>query len=478
MNRALSDSLYQHFRELLLAHTGLDFPPARRTDLATWLWRAVDMIQDALRYRLAEDSEPAPPESLEALYERLLDGNALAWEKVIDAVTVGETHFFRNMAQFDALRDHVLTPLIAQRRASGDRRLAIWSAGCATGEEPYSLAMLLNEMLPDFADWQITLLGTDINRGMIERARQGVYRDWSFREDYALYARRVYFDQIDSRYHLREAIRGTVAFEAGSLLEHCRTFEADSRQFDVIFCRNVLLYFGEQVRRWTYQQLFKLLRPGGWLFVGHADPPPPEFAAFQVYNLRNTTAYRRPEPSRPERAVESRPGIDTPAHTDPLPDIVVTREISPPMLDERRSTQDDAETQFRMGRWHADRHHWQEALYHCERAIALRPTYTEVYYTLALIYQHLGQLDQAIEALRRAIYLRRNWALPRFTLAGLFLRTDQIAHARREFRNVVALTNDLAPNTPIEGAEGLTAARLKEAAERQLARLVSPRDQS
>jgi chemotaxis protein methyltransferase CheR len=465
MSAPLTDHAYTQFRDLLLAHTGLDFPPQRRTDLSMWLWRAIDMIRDVTRSRPKPES---PPTTLEMLYEILQSGDSLAWEKVIDAVTIGETHFFRSAEQYEALRDTILPPLITRRRKTGSRTLRIWSAGCATGEEPYSVAMLLREMLPDVDQWHLSIIGTDINKGMIAQAGAGVYHDWSFREEYAIYARATYFTRQDNRYQLNDKVRAMVRFEAASVLDRCRHQPDYLRQLDVILCRNVVLYFGGQVRRWVYQQLLEMLRPGGWLLVGHADPPPPNFAAFEVYNLRGTTAYRKPgegAPLRVEPPVTLLPREQTAQGTDASG---LEEEAEPEEEDAPRSA---AEQEYRLGRWHADRQQWPDALYHCQRAIALQPTCTEAYYTLALIHQALNETDRAIEALRRATYLRHDWPLPRFTLAGLYRFTGQCDRARRELRNVVALTNHLAPDAPIKGADGLTAARLREAAQRQLASL-------
>lgn len=461
MHASLTDEYYAQFRDLLLAHTGLDFPPPRRADLSAWLWRAIQLLQDALRYHTSPEG---PPSSYEALYKKLQAGDTLSWEKVIDSVTVGETHFFRNAPQFDALRDYILPPLLSARREAHDLHLRMWSAGCATGEEPYSVAMLLKEMLVDLDSWQLMLLASDINQGMIAQAQEGIYRDWSFREDYAVYAQATYFTEINNRYFLDDRIRRMVQFEARSLLDHCRRPTENTRKLDLIICRNVVLYFGDQVRRWVYQQFYEMLRPGGWLLVGHADPPPPNFAAFEIYNLRGTTVFRRPPETRPAARMPvelPRPHLKTAPLPEPDP---ADETIGPDSTDARMS----AELQYRLGRWNADRQNWEEALYHCKRAIGLNPTFTEVYYTLGLVHQNLDDMDNAIEAMRRAIYLRRDWALPRFTLAGLYRDNGQLDQARRELRNVIALTNTSAPDTPIDGADGLTAARLREVALRQL----------
>src|SRR5262249_24082640 len=118
---------------------------------------------------------------LDALYAQLASAEGRpALDELLEALTIGETHFFRNRAQFAALESHILPELIARRRDT--RQLRVWSAGCASGEEPYSLAIAIERQLPDVADWQVLILATDINRQALEKARRGVYGAWSFRE--------------------------------------------------------------------------------------------------------------------------------------------------------------------------------------------------------------------------------------------------------------------------------------------------------
>ena len=112
------------------------------------------------------------------------------WQRIVHTITVGETYFFRNKPQFDALRSHVLPGLIDARRQSGNKHLRLWSAGSATGEEPYSLAILLRELLPDIETWSISILATDINEEYLAQARRGIFRPRSFRSEISGWAAR------------------------------------------------------------------------------------------------------------------------------------------------------------------------------------------------------------------------------------------------------------------------------------------------
>jgi len=211
---------------------------------------------------------------------------------VLEHLTVGETYFFRNAPQFAALRRQVLPDLI-QRQAKL-RSLRLWSAGCATGEEPYSLAMTINDMLPDEATWQVTTLATDLNAGFLARAREALYSNWSFRET-PEELRSRYFTPEENRWRLRVEIRRRVIFARLNLVEDMfPSVISGTCALDLIFCRNVMIYFDEATIRRVVDRLYRALSPGGWLFVGHAEPQASVYHQFEVHNFPNTVVYRKP----------------------------------------------------------------------------------------------------------------------------------------------------------------------------------------
>lgn len=154
----LTQADYERFRNLVLENSGLHFPEER---------------QDTLRRGLTEALKASPCASLDEYYALLRSTPSAhpEWERLVSALTVGETYFFRNKGHFDALRKHLLPELIA-RRAHSNRHIRIWSAGCATGEEPYSLAIALHELINNLESWNILILATDINRQALRQARE------------------------------------------------------------------------------------------------------------------------------------------------------------------------------------------------------------------------------------------------------------------------------------------------------------------
>ena len=165
----LSVQLYEQARDLIADRLGLDFPERRRADLERGLARV-------LRSRPAT----TPHEVLAWL--GTLPADSHEWRRVAADLTVGETYFFRDGGCFEALEQKVLSALVQSRRAEGAHRLRLWSAACATGEEPYSIAMVLDRLLPDRADWAVTILATDISAKALEAAQRGRYREWALRE--------------------------------------------------------------------------------------------------------------------------------------------------------------------------------------------------------------------------------------------------------------------------------------------------------
>jgi chemotaxis protein methyltransferase CheR len=275
----LSEICYQRFSDLVRARSGIELPAVRRPDLEKAVMKTMDELGLA-----------SPEALLDYLTAAGHDGVAL--EGVVSRITVGETHFFRNQPQFAALEEHILPQLIEARR--GVRRLRIWSAGCATGEEPYSLAIALQHCLPDLANWNVLILATDINRSALANAQKGVYGAWSFRETSPQF-QAEYFDAVERKFVIKPSLRAMVTFAYLNLVEdRYPSMFTNTQAMDLIFCRNVLIYFSEATNRGVVERLGQCLTPGGWLVVGHAEPSQLMFRSFTVHNFPGTILYQKP----------------------------------------------------------------------------------------------------------------------------------------------------------------------------------------
>ena len=272
---------YENLFDLIQSHTGLALDAHRRKDLAGLL----------ATMRASEDMNQ--PDDLVSFLSAQPATHPL-WQRLVQVATIGETYFFRNSPQFEALRTNVLPPLIEQRRKSGSKQLRLWSAGCATGEEPYSLAILLRELLPDIATWNISLLGTDINEAYLQEAREGLYRARSFRNETPDAIRERWFTSTKGGYQLNPTIRQMVVFRSLNLTaDDFPSFETNTMHTDVILCRNVTIYFDRETTRQLTSRFHRALNNDGWLVVGHSEPQADLYEGFKAENFENTVFYRK-----------------------------------------------------------------------------------------------------------------------------------------------------------------------------------------
>jgi chemotaxis protein methyltransferase CheR len=240
------------FRALVGARMGLFFDDDK-----------VELLAEVLRERLEARGLEQPDTYLDQLATR--GGEEVG--ALARRLTIGETYFFRYLDHFRAFADVVLPD---RARYQGVRRqLRILSAGCASGEEAYTLAILLREHLPDVGSWDIRIRGIDINPAMIAAAGRARYSEWSLRETPAVMRER-YFQRHGREFHLDEQVRSSVTFETRNLLDEDPSFWQPG-SFDVVFFRNVMMYFAPDVMRAIVTRITASLTPGGFLFLGHAE---------------------------------------------------------------------------------------------------------------------------------------------------------------------------------------------------------------
>lgn len=273
--RLRHDPVFPALKDAVIALTGLGY------------WSDKDeALADLLATVVERRREPAAL-ILERLRVEL--GRGPASEAVVDAVTVGETFFFRYQAQFDALARVVFPDVIGRNQAS--RRLSVWCAGCSNGAEPYSVSMLLRGQFgPRLVGWTVDILGTDISMAALSEAHVGEYGAWTIR-DLPAALREDGFVRHGDRWRVRQAFRQGVHFARHNLVSQ----PPPGQSFDVVLCRNVLMYFDPPVRVRVLRLLHSAMAPGGWLLVGHAEVGPPVGDFFAPEVLPDCTLYRRRE---------------------------------------------------------------------------------------------------------------------------------------------------------------------------------------
>lgn len=348
-------------------------------------------------------------------------------DALIDDLAVGETYFFRHGGQLAYLRSHILARLAAARPA--DRPIHVWSAGCANGAEPYTIAMIADEMgLQD----RLRILGTDLSARAIDRARRATYTSWDRRSP-VIDSREQYFTRVSARrWELVAPLAGRVAFQRHNLLDGGVPGRPPGG-FDVVICRNVLMHLEPDAVQRAVATLADAVAPGGWLLTAPADPPlvevPGADGLVPVPIPDGGLVYRR----RPEGAPQERP-----APPPRRPDIVGRRRrahrrpAGPP-----RTTADAP-----------DPHH-DDGLARCGRAMELLAA---------------GAVAPALQEATAAVFLRPDLAMAHLTLGLAAARCDRPAVASRGFRAATRLLEAMPADEPVELGDGETAACLADLA--------------
>jgi len=435
--------------DLVIARTGLDYYTDKRDVLerliVTRMHGAGVATPDA--YRAMLDAEPSGAE----------------WRALESLITIRETFFFRDAAQFEALERHILPRLLRER--AGLRRLRVWSAGCSNGAEPYSLAILLRRMLDagavaDAAAWQIEIVGTDLSAFALSEAQKAEFRPWSLR---GLTREQIaqWFDHLPARnlWRLRPKYAAMVRFAHGNLLDLTAEGGAEA-PFDLILCRNVLIYFTPARMSGVVGALAGRLRPGGWLVLGHAEggivlPP-----ALVTQRFPGAQAYHHVA-GMARRGMAQEAAVCPPSAAPPLPGALMSAVSSPGASLSGASLSGallfETPPPLTAGRCGGDG--LDRAWGACINALERDPMSPDLHYTHAVLATARGDDRGAIDALRRVIYLDRQHVLAHYRLASLLAEHDDAA-ARRESGHAASLARARPADEILPGGEGITAGGL------------------
>jgi chemotaxis protein methyltransferase CheR len=209
---------------------------------------------------------------------------------LVDNLTTNETYFFRESAQLNAFSQEILPEL---RSTLADRKtLRIWSAGCSTGEEPYTIAMLLLESGDWWRTWQIEIMGSDINQRVLHTARKGVYKNGSLRATPPEMTKKYFLEEEKGNYRIIDRVRELVSFNYVNLLDPFKT--SLIRDMDIIFCRNVIIYFDREAKKKVIESYYEKLRAGGYLLLGHSESLINISNSFVLRTLKNDMVYQKP----------------------------------------------------------------------------------------------------------------------------------------------------------------------------------------
>ncbi|MGE0684953.1 MAG: protein-glutamate O-methyltransferase CheR, partial [Candidatus Binatia bacterium] len=280
MNVDMPSSLLADLSQRIETWMGLFFPPDRWADLL----RKLDAAAPAFG---CDDAEACA---------HLLTASVVSKKQIellATYLTVGETYFFREPRSFEVLEQEILPPLIQERRNDA-RRLRFWSAACCTGEEPYSIAMLLHRLLPDLAAWKTDILATDISPRFLCKAAEGVYGQWSFRSISPAVQAQHFRQTPKGLYAISSALKKMVSFTQLNLVEDVYPSPTNNTTgIDIVFCRNVLIYFTAQRIRRILTQLYQALNEGGWLIVSPVETAFAMDSPFTTVQFPGVTLFRK-----------------------------------------------------------------------------------------------------------------------------------------------------------------------------------------
>jgi len=353
--------------------------------------------------------------------------------------STGESYFLRDQGQFELLAQTIL-PQLLERRAQ-ERTLRLWSAGCAAGEEAYSLAMLVDELAPRLSGWNITLLGTDINTLALQKARRGVYGDWSFR---ALDDERKqrYFQRRGQRWRIDQRLRNMVTFRSGDLVrDHFPDASADLADFDLILCRNVLIYLDAHAVARITAKFAATLADGGFLLTGHSELFGHDIAPLRVRMYAQSAVCQKLAPP----VVDASPALTPPPATPTLGSERQASSSAQSELPARVPAAPAADCdRLLQAAWrHADRGMRDAAEQDCRQAIALDALDPRPYYLLAQLAQERADPMQAKTLLTKAIYLDPTFIAAYLELGALHAQNGDQGRSRRMYETARAALRKL-----------------------------------
>ena len=275
---SMSDDEFRLLRDCIYQHCGIHFDENSKYILEKRLSRRLTDLDISnfydyyhyLRYNRNKEQE-------------LLD--------IMDVLTTNETYFFRESFQLKAFTDEIIPELIKVKSVRGDRSLRIWSAGCSTGEEPYTIAMLLSD-IPELTGWKIEIVGTDISQKVLQQARRAVYGKSSFRATEERDLQHFFHKQGD-KYKVNDSIRELVT------ISHLNLFDKNCMimlgKVDLIFCRNVIIYFDQSAKKRVVESFHSALYDGGFLLLGHSESLLNITTLFTLRHFKNDMIYQKPD---------------------------------------------------------------------------------------------------------------------------------------------------------------------------------------
>ena len=247
MARFLSEDEFKQFRDHIYNESGIHFSESNRTILES---------------RLKERLRKTGVEAIESYYKKIRDDKE-EMRTLLDTVTTNLTRFFRNNMHFQTLEHYVIPELVKYKQDKGNPKISVWSAGCSTGEEPYSIAMVLKDKVP--SNFKISVVASDLSLKSLMTAKEGYYPDNKMSGVPEKYLQR-FFERKDGGYQVKDELKNLIRFDYHNL-----KFESGLTDLDVVFCRNVIIYFDETAQKSVIEKFYRAMNNHSYLFIGHSE---------------------------------------------------------------------------------------------------------------------------------------------------------------------------------------------------------------
>ncbi len=514
----LSKKDFMLFQTLLIDESGLYFDKDKSRSLQLALWERVQKRGHG-SYREYYNLLKFHPEG------------RLEISDLLDLITIGETYFFRNRPHFEALMKFVLPEIIRKKISSKNRSLRIWSAGCSRGDEPYSIAMAVMEVLPSYKNWDISILGTDINKNALANAKEAVYG----RKDTSRLSGEYldkYFQVRGTNYILDNSVKKLVRFESHNLASDPFTIQ-QMRNLDIIFCRNVTIYFNFQTTKQITEKFYDCLSSNSYLFIGHAETLWQITNKFKSVEFPQTFIYKkalqpveetamRPFMSVPEINLEEfvhstanigfvktqisgenffseeavfseAAGDELEEKADQFQNIAIPSQIK--AEEEFKALHQEAAIFFNEKKYDeallrfdkiiakdknnitayfakanvlANQAKYEEAINALANIIKADNLYVEAYYLLGVLLYKTENFSDAVAHFRKVIYVDPEIVLAYYNLGNIYLYQKKFSKAGREFNNVITLLETKPENEKVKFCEDFTVDSILQACRNRL----------
>ena len=500
---SLSTEMLTTVSNLIATKFGLNYPQERYRDLERNLRSAAKSFE----YH-----------SLQEFCQWLL-ATSLTQQQISELAThftIGETYFFRHIEYFNLLENHILIKLISERYKKS-RKITIWCAGCSTGEEPYSLAILLHRLIPDLSKWNITIFATDINQQFLQQANEGIYSEWSFRGVPNNIKEKYFSMATNNRYQLSEKIKSMVQFAPINLADEIYQINGNPLvDFDIILCRNVLIYFNPEMVNKTIKHIYNTLAADGWLIMSPSETNLPKQPLFYSVSYPGVTLFSKKanhqyqEKHMPSEGcnvqisnITQQLPVGFPSYNDKLSKSVVANsevlknqiithsstftpekielsiykkaifmyqkakytqvvECLSASINENLTDSNSGQIIYLLVDSYLKLGRFQEALHWCQQAIDIDKTNYRYHYLQATIILEQGDISAAADAFKHVLFLNHQCIMAHFTLGNIFKLHGNIKNATKHFDNALHLLASLPSDTILPESDNVTVKQLND----------------